>query len=238
MLQPSIEPNVVEKDGMKCPHCSIHFHDNWRQSLMDRNGEYLPEDFGPQKGYWAYRSAYCPGCRNYSIEVAVVTNSVAIAPWQQVYPIGANRGPVPTEIPDDVAQDYIEACNVLPISAKASAALSRRCLQTMLHANGYRSRDLSKEIDALLDETDPKKALPHKLRETVDAIRNFGNFSAHPIDDKTTLQVIEVEAHEAEWCLEVIEELFDHFYVGPAAAAAKKAALNAKLVAGGKPRAK
>jgi hypothetical protein len=82
------------------------------------------------------------------------------------------------------------------------------------------------------------RALPHKLRETVDAIRNFGNFSAHPIDDKTTLQVIDVEPHEAEWCLETIEELFEYFYVGPAAAKAKKAGLNAKLAAGGKPPAK
>ena len=108
----------------------------------------------------------------------------------------------------------------------------------MLHADGYKAKDLAKEIDLLLNETDPKKALPHKLRETVDAIRNFGNFSAHPIDDKTTLQVIDVEPHEAEWCLETIEEMFEHFYVGPAAAKAKKAALNMKLAAGGKPPAK
>jgi hypothetical protein len=87
----------------------------------------------------------------------------------QVYPIGANRGPVPTDIPHNVSLDYIEACNVLPISAKASAALSRRCLQTMLHAAGYKAKDLSKEIDLLLNETDTRKALPHKLRETVDA---------------------------------------------------------------------
>jgi hypothetical protein len=50
--------------------------------------------------------------------------------------------------------------------------------------------------------------------------------------------VIEVEPHEAEWCLEIIEELFEHFYVGPAVAEAKKAALDAKLVAAGKPRSK
>jgi hypothetical protein len=156
----------------------------------------------------------------------------------QIYPIGANRGPVPVDVPPEIAVDYVEACNVLPISAKASAALSRRCLQNMLHADGYKAKDLAKEIDLLLIETDPKKALPHKLRETVDAIRNFGNFSAHAIDDKTTLQVIDVEPHEAEWCLETIEELFEHFYVRPAAAKAKKAALNMKLAAGGKPPAK
>jgi hypothetical protein len=158
--------------------------------------------------------------------------------WRQVHPIGANRGPVPPDVPSDIAVDYVEACNVLPISAKASAALSRRCLQNMLHAHGYKDRDLAREIDLLLRETDPQKALPHRLRVTVDAIRKFGNFSAHPIDDKTTLQVIEVEPEEAEWCLETIEELFEHFYTGPAAAAARKAALNAKLAAAGKPPSK
>lgn len=154
--------------------------------------------------------------------MALGANRQPLTKWRQVYPVGANRGPVPTEVPGKIAQDYIEACNVLPISAKAFAALSRRCLQNILHAGGYRAKDLSKEIDLPLNEPDPKKALPHKLRETVDAIRNFGNFSAHPIDDKTTLQVIDVEPHEAEWCLETIEELFEHFYVGPATASAKK----------------
>jgi hypothetical protein len=145
---------------------------------------------------------------------------------------------VPTDVPAPIAQDYIEACSVLPVSAKASAALSRRCLQHILRSHGYKARDLASEIDLLLNETDPLKALPMRLRETIDAIRNFGNFAAHPNENKTTLEIIDVEPHEAEWCLEVIEELFEHFYMGPAIAAAKKAALNAKLASGGKPQAK
>jgi hypothetical protein len=108
----------------------------------------------------------------------------------------------------------------------------------MLRAADYKARDLAHEIDLLLNETNPMKALPRKLRETVDSIRSFGNFAAHATDDKATLELIDVEPHEAEWCLETIEELFEHFYVGPAAAAAKKAALNARLAAGGKPPAK
>jgi len=137
-----------------------------------------------------------------------------------------------------LAQDYVAACNVLPISPKASAALSRRCLQIMLHDHGYKSGDLAKEIDLLLNETDPKRGLPQRLYDVVDGIRNFGNFSAHPITDKTSLQVIDVEDHEAEWCLEIIEDLFEHFYVGPAVAKAKKTALDAKLKAAGKPPSK
>jgi hypothetical protein len=90
----------------------------------------------------------------------------------------------------------------------------------------------------LLNEADRAKAIPLKLRQTIDGIRHFGNFSAHPIDDKTTLQIIDVEPEEAEWCLEIIEESFEHFYVGPAIAKAKKAALDAKLAAAGKPPSK
>lgn len=117
---------------------------------------------------------------------------------EKVYPTGTNRGPVSPEVPQEVSSDYVEGCNVLPVSSKASAALSRRCLQNMLDSRGYRARNLSVEIDLLLNEPDPRKAIPHRLRETIDAIRNFGNFSAHPIDDKTALQVIDVEPNEAE----------------------------------------
>ena len=157
-----------------------------------------------------------------------------------VYPIGANRGPVSPEVPAEIANDYIEACNVLPISSKASAALSRRCLQNILHREGYKvgRGDLAKEIDLLLNESDPKKSIPQNLHGTVDAIRNFGNFGAHPLNDETTLQIIEVDPHEADWCLQILEECFEYFYVKPAAARAKKLALDAKLAAAKKPPSK
>ncbi|RAU21322.1 hypothetical protein CU669_14220 [Paramagnetospirillum kuznetsovii] len=150
------------------------------------------------------------------------------------YPRAASRGPVPTTVPVEIGNDYKEAVEVLPISPKASAALSRRCLQNMLRAKGYKASDLAKEIDLFL--ADPR--LPLDVQTTVDAIRNFGNFSAHPITDNTSLQIIDVEPHEAEWCLDIIEQLFDHFYVKPAETAAKKAALDAKLAAAGKPLSK
>ena len=165
-------------------------------------------------------------------------HSLPLAITRRVFPRGASRGPVPSAVPTTIAEDYIEACNVLPISAKASAALSRRCLQNMLRAHGYVAKDLAKEIDLLLNEKDASKAIPSNLRDTIDGIRNFGNFSAHPVTDLTSLQIIEVEPHEAEWSLEILEEMFDHFYVRPAAAKARKAALDAKLKAAGKPPSK
>ena len=186
-----------------------------------------------------YLTTCCPKCGDVTIAIGADTlNQVKWVERRTVYPSGTYRGPVSPEVPTEIAADYTEACIVLPFSAKASAALSRRCLQATLHGAGYRGRDLNAEIDLLLNETDPKKAIPARPRVTVDSIRNFGNFSAHPINDKTALQIIEVEPEEAEWCLEILEECFEHFYAGPATVKARKAALDAKLAAAGKPASK
>ena len=215
---------------MKCPHCTVAFFDDWVQRGVA---------YGSQPTEWHYKITLCPNCRRYIILIGVETTySNIIEDWKMIFPNVASRGPVSPQVPAEIALDYIEACDVLPISPKASAALSRRCLQAMLHSHGYHGRDLSKEIDLLPSEPDTTKSLPATLRMTLDGIRNFGNFSAHPITDQTTLQIIDVEPHEAEWCLETIEELFDHFYVRPAEAAARKAALDAKLAAAGKPLSK
>ncbi|RWB77960.1 MAG: DUF4145 domain-containing protein [Mesorhizobium sp.] len=177
---------------------------------------------------------HCPECDKWIIQIKGDTET----DWTLILPRAASRNPVPPEVPRTIAADYLEACNVLPISPKASAALSRRCLQAMLRAHGYTAKDLAKEVDMLLAETDASKAIPISLRTVIDGIRNFGNFSAHPITDVTSLQIIDVEPEEAEWCLQVLEECFDHFYVRPAQAAKRKAALDAKLAAAGKPLSK
>lgn len=77
--------------------------------------------------------------------------------------------------------------------------------------------------------------LPSYIAKSVDAIRNVGNFAAHPMKDKASNQILEVEPGEAEWNLEVLEMLFDFYYVQPARAEEKKKALDAKLVSAGKP---
>ncbi|MBS9478658.1 DUF4145 domain-containing protein [Ancylobacter radicis] len=166
------------------------------------------------------------------------TDGSSVDNWTNLLPKVGSRGPVSNLVPTSIADDYREACEVISFSPKASAALSRRCLQNILRANGYIAKDLSKEISLFLDEADTSKAPSTILRMTVDAIRNFGNFSAHPINDVTSLQIIDVEPEEAEWCLEIIEEMFDHFYVRPAEAAARKRALDEKLKAAGKPLSK
>ena len=71
--------------------------------------------------------------------------------------------------------------------------------------------------------------------EAVDAIRVTGNFAAHPIKSRASGEVVAVEPGEAEWNLDTLEALFDFYFVQPAALQAKRAALNVKLLAAGKP---
>ncbi|MFP3708167.1 DUF4145 domain-containing protein [Paraburkholderia sp. SIMBA_009] len=134
-------------------------------------------------------------------------------------------------MPEHIAEDYREAGVVLEASPKASAALSRRCLQTVLREHGFTQYNLAEAIQAVIDSG----RLPSAVADNIDAIRNIGNFAAHPMKDTSSGQILPVEPHEAEWNLDVLEELFDCFYVQPEKAREKRAALDAKLAAAGKP---
>ena len=133
---------------------------------------------------------------------------------------------------DEIKEDYKEACLVFPDSAKASASLSRRCLQNILREKAeVKPSNLSDEIQEVLDSN----TLPSYMAESIDSIRNIGNFAAHPIKSKNTGEIVPVEPGEAEWNLEVIEQLFDFYFVQPKKAAVKKEMLNNKLKDAGKP---
>jgi len=85
------------------------------------------------------------------------------------------------------------------------AALSRRCLQNLLREKAKTTkRDLSYQIQEILDS----KKLPSYLSEDLGAVRNIGNFSAHPIKSKKTGEIIEVEPGEADLNLNILEQLF------------------------------
>ena len=77
--------------------------------------------------------------------------------------------------------------------------------------------------------------LPSHLAGAIDAIRNLGNFAAHPLKDTNTGEIVDVEPGEAEWLLDVLEQLFDFYFVQPEVLGRKRDELNEKLEAAGKP---
>lgn len=219
-------------EQMICPHCLIAFHDEERFVLVGEDTE----------GTWAISSFGCASCKRLVLFLVKGTALYAqrdgfysmrdITVRSQIRPRGAGRPPCPPEVPLGLAEDYSEACLVLPDSAKASAALSRRCLQQLLRDTAkVKPGDLSSEIQQIIDSG----SLPSHLSGVIDAVRNTGNFSAHPLKSQKSGEILPVEPAEAEWTLDVLEALFDFYFVQPAITAKKRAALNSKLAKAGKP---
>lgn len=69
----------------------------------------------------------------------------------------------------------------------------------------------------------------------LDAIRQVGNYSAHPMKEESTGTIVDVEPEEANWTLDVIEDLFEHYYVMPKRAEERRIKLDEKLESIGKP---
>jgi len=204
---------------MKCPHCTVSYNSN-PQSV------YIGKD--KDKDWYIIRD-YCPECQRHNLRL---NNSAAKRVEYLIYPKGVARVPLPASVPERYSKEYLEACVVLPDSAKASAAISRRCLQIMIREElKIQKKDLFQEIDEVLRQN----KLPSYLSEGIDAIRNIGNFAAHPIKSTNTGEIVEVEPGEAEWLLDLLEGLFDFLFVQPEIIKKKKEALNQKLKDAGKP---
>ena len=176
---------------------------------------------------WQIKVVYCSSCDRPTITVEEGRGSSRRL--VTAYPRVHGRDPIAAEVPDPYKSDYEEACAVLPISPQSAAALARRILQSLIRGEAnIKDKSLYVEIDKV------EPTLPQSIATTLHTLRSFGNFAAHAQEDSTG-QVLPVEPDEAEFCLDVIVTLFDHFFVGPARAAAMKAKYNAtKAVPAGK----
>ena len=145
-----------------------------------------------------------------------------------IHPKVPNRQPIPPEVPPEFTEDYREACQVLSESPKASAALSRRCLQLILHEKaGVKKGNLKQEIDEVISTGN----LPSEIADSLHNLREIGNFAAHAQVHKATGEIVPVEPGEAEWCLDVIEMLFDFYFVRPADIETRRKAWEQKRIA-------
>lgn len=80
-----------------------------------------------------------------------------------------------------------------------------------------------------------RSSLPDYLFTGIDMVRTVGNFSAHPLKDTQTGAIVGVEPGEAEYCLDVLNRLFDFVFVQPAKSAQAHAAWEQRLASAGKP---
>ena len=211
---------------MICPNCETTIFDNSRR-VNSRHRDYT------QRGVDTAESIFvqdCPECDQYIVEYVLFAADIDHQEpltkeiiWPKVKP-GAR--PAPPEVPAKFAEDYIEACLVLEDSPKASAALSRRCLQLILRDQLCVIKGtLYSEIREAINRTD----MPSHISDTLDHIRTIGNFATHPNKFSATGEIVPVEHGEAEWCLKLIEDLFDFCFVAPARARERQKTLDAKF---------
>ena len=130
----------------------------------------------------------------------------------------------PPDLDDDDAKRYYdEARKVIDDSPAAAAALSRRVLQHVLRSKmkirvkGGRLKD---EIDQALKSN----LLTAATKDALDAVRQIGNWAAHPAEDMAGY-LIDVTGAEAGFTLDVLELLFQDLYVTPKRLAEMKTAV-------------
>ena len=210
-----------------CPHC------NRDQVVASSNSSLTSGSLhieGLYEGH-VYLTGHAIGCANsecrrLSLDVAVrpakkiegygprADHSVDPLFSRRLIPEGVAK-PQPDFIPKALLNDYKEACLIKDLSPKASATLTRRCLQGMIRdfAN-IDGKTLYGEITALRNAVADGTAPQGVTSETVDAInhvRKVGNIGAHMEADIN--HIVEVDQGEAEALISLVELLFDEWYV-------------------------
>lgn len=113
---------------------------------------------------------------------------------------------LPDYVPNPIVDDYNEACLICEGSPKASATLSRRCLQGIIRDFWkVRPGRLIDEIEQIKDKIDPL------TWEAIDSVRKVGNIGAHMEADINV--IVDVEPNEAEILIGLIEILIRDWYV-------------------------
>lgn len=133
---------------------------------------------------------------------------------RRLIPEGYAR-PQPDYIPRALVEDYNEACAIRDLSPKAAATLARRCIQGMIRDFCRISKKtLDQEINALKaavhDFSAPREVTLESV-EGIDRVRSIGNIGAHM--EKDVNLIVPIDPDEAGILIELIETLFDDWYV-------------------------
>jgi hypothetical protein len=155
-----------------------------------------------------------PDCRKFTLSV-VMSEYVKVAmnayevgselqSWNLIPPSQARV--FPEYVPQAIRDDYLEACLIRDLSPKASATMSRRCLQGMIRDFWKVVKPkLIQEIEAIKDKVDPI------TWKAIDDVRSIGNIGAHM--EKDINVIVDVDADEAQILIELVETLIKDWYV-------------------------
>ncbi len=222
------------KARVTCPHCEqpinlpeytqvFALDDRDRQTLVSL---FLTWQRNRSQQRQELRGYVCPVCDQLVLVLRTVQNDITggkVLDERIVHPAARVRAPDPV-VPADIAKDWQEAWAILDLSPRASAALSRRCIEATLVDAG-KQNPKTRLVDMI---TSVGPTLPSDLEQHLDEVRKMGNIAVHLKSDSTTGSIMEINQDEAEALLTIVDELLDFYYVQPAKRAQRQAALKAK----------
>jgi hypothetical protein len=198
---------------MKCYRCSAFIYVD--SSSVDL--QVIHTAGSDESKIWTAESFLCPACGEITLLIkhGIVKNNIKKTIYRQrVLPNG--RKPKQYNIPNYIYSDYVESCKIVDLSPKASAALSRRVLQSILNHIGHNQKNLVEQIQAALSSDDSSRinTLPIDLKVRIDIVRLCGNAAAHQTTENKIAELFEVSHSDAIYCIQIIEEIIDHVFIG------------------------
>lgn len=192
-------------NSFTCPFCNKEIaksFDTYKEHWVTRDTVNIHAT-PPKPGQLCISYYTCPNCKEISIIITVDSDSSMDA--VNIRPRSLARK-FPDYIPKAIRNDYEEACAIVNLSPKSSAALARRCLQGMIrdffHVTG---KNLYEEIDAI------KPHIPSVQWTVLDGVRQIGNIGAHM--EKDINLIIDIEPDEAQKLIKLIELLLNQWYI-------------------------
>jgi hypothetical protein len=189
-----------------CPHCEAKVH----LELL-HNDHYT----GAGRDQFNYLTFRCKPCKKLSVRVFQsrqnpysTEQNLTLERWISKFP------PVDTQpghkiiefVPKEVVDDYTEGLVCLANgAAKAAVSMFRRAIQSAVIEQGAdKEQKLSQQIKSV-------GSLTKEIKDWAHNIRIFGNWGAHPQDDKLS----QVDQALAEEVKDFIEEFMNYVYVLP-----------------------
>lgn len=135
--------------------------------------------------------------------------SEAVPIWEKtLQPDIPNAMALPEYIPQCLREDYYEAYKIIELSPKSSATLTRRCLQGMIR--DFWNIKKSRLIDEI-KELENKTEIDFETKRIMEILRKFGNSGAHL--EKDVNLIIDIKKEDAKILLNLLEELFQNWYI-------------------------
>ena len=204
----------VNPFSWKCPHCS-NFVTITNENCRRQVNEGFPRS-KDEKHYFISTFILCPNPNCGQASLLASLNSwkndgydesplgKAYKEWQLI-PEPRPRT-WPDNVPVAIRQDYSEAVLICELSPKASATLSRRCLQGIIRdVHKVNERTLAKEIDKIKDKVN------EETFNIIETIRQVGNIGAHMERDISI--IIDIDPDEAQILIQLIETLIQKWYI-------------------------